>query len=76
MSALTSLRDWARRMAETDKPLATTPLIGGLNQAYPTDEERVLWRQIANEIDAFLDPDAPVAEIDGQVDLFDEGDRA
>ena len=77
MSDLTTLRDWALRMAETKKAIPVK-IRSGLphpsipREAYPTDGERVLWRQIANEIDAFLNDDDHSPSDLSQAELFGE----
>lgn len=72
---LKTLRDWARKMAEATEPQVVNPRARvRFNQlAYPGGPgERALWKQIADEIDAFLAGDEiAVEQVAGQVELFE-----
>ena len=67
---LTTLRDWAQRMADGETMRLPDTAFTQSRCTVALDSERVLWRQIANEIDAFLSGDDPAFTDPDQADLF------
>ena len=52
-------RDHCRRMAAARGDAVNIGTRDRPEWAFPTDPERELWTRLADEIDVYLDPDAP-----------------
>lgn len=76
MSDLTRFRDHARKMAAQPHIVNRDGQGLVVSTFGPTDGERALWTQLADEVDAYLqrNPDEPLPVIDDdQLDLLDDG---